>query len=221
MEFTFPELSVTLLIIILTTVVSIGGFSNQKVINDLIFYPPAISQKKQWYRFFTCGLIHADVFHLIFNMYALYTFGDAIESIFERLFGEIGMLLYIGLYVSALLVSLLPTYLKNKDNYHYRSLGASGAVAAVVFATIMFIPMGEIGLFFVPGLGFPAFIFGIIYLAVTAYLDRRGGGGINHSAHFWGSVYGIVFVILACYLLSDYPVVQKFIEQVTEWVSRF
>jgi membrane associated rhomboid family serine protease len=219
MEFNDLHLNITIIIIILTVILSIGGFSNQKVMDDLIFYPPAISRRKQWYRFITCGFIHADVFHLLFNMYAFYAFGKAVEEAFQspRLFGENGNAVYIVLYFSSLIACLLPTYFKNRDNHHYRSLGASGAVAAIVFVFIALSPMNEIGLIILPGVGVPAFVFAIIYLAVSAYLDRRGGGNINHSAHLWGSVYGLVFIIAACYLLTDYQLVERFIEQVKEW----
>jgi membrane associated rhomboid family serine protease len=221
MEFNTLNLSITTIIIIITVGCSIAGFSSQKVIDDLIFYPPAISRRKQWYRFVTCGFIHADVAHLVFNMYALYMFGKDVEEAFisPKLFGGNGKLLYILLYISALVVCLLPTYSKNRDNYYYKSLGASGAVAAVVFTYIMLDPMQGIGLIFIPGIYIPAFAFAIIYLAVSAYLDRRGGGGINHSAHFWGSVYGVVFIILTCYFMSGYPVVGNFIDKVKDWFT--
>ncbi|MCE3283666.1 MAG: rhomboid family intrarane serine protease [Chitinophagaceae bacterium] len=219
MEFNTPHLSITLIIIILTAILSIAGFSNQKVIDDLIFYPPAVSRRKQWYRFITCGFIHADVIHLVFNMYAFYMFGGAVEVYFEQLFNDNGKWLYVVLYVSSLVVCLLPTYLKNQDNYYYKSLGASGAVAAVVFAFIFLAPMVPLGLIILPGVRIPAFIFGVLYLAISAYLDKRGGGSINHSAHFWGAVYGIVFLLVTCFFLADYPVGQKFLEQVQAWIS--
>ncbi|MEI9807893.1 MAG: rhomboid family intramembrane serine protease [Bacteroidota bacterium] len=68
------DFPITLVIIIITSIISISAFNNQKLINDLIFYPPSV-KRGQWYRFFSCGLIHADVGHLIFNMAALYLFG--------------------------------------------------------------------------------------------------------------------------------------------------
>ncbi len=219
MEFNTLSLSLTTIIIIITVGLSIAGFSNQKVIDDLIFYPPAVSKRNQWYRFITCGFIHADIAHLAFNMYAFYMFGGAVEVAFKELFQENGKLLYIVLYISALVVCLLPTYFKNRDNYYYRSLGASGAVAAVVFTYIMLDPMQGIGIIFIPGIYIPAFAFAVIYLGVSAYLDKRGGGGINHSAHFWGSVYGLVFVIIAVYTLTKYPLLQNFVQQVKFWFS--
>ena len=91
------QLDITTIIIIITVLVSIGGFSNQKLIDDLIFYAPAVSQKNQWYRFITCGLIHADVAHLVFNMLSLYLFGRFVEKQFVEIFGENGKWLYLAM----------------------------------------------------------------------------------------------------------------------------
>ncbi len=207
------QLTITLIIIIVTVLVSIGAFNNQKIMDDLIFYPPAVSRRNQWYRFFSCGLLHADWGHLFFNMFALYLFGQRVEAYFTLIFGGAGKLLYILMYISALAVCLLPTYFKNKDNYHYRSLGASGAVSAVVFAGILFDPISGIGFFFIP-IYISGFIFGALYLIVSHYLDKQGGGNINHSAHLYGALYGIAFVIIAAKLLSNYPVAGLFIDQI-------
>jgi membrane associated rhomboid family serine protease len=211
------QLSITIILLILTVLVSIGGFSNQKVIDDLIFYPPAVSQRGQWYRFFSSGLIHADYGHLIFNMLALYLFGRAVEDAFAELFGDAGRYIYLGMYVSALLVSLLPTYFRNKESYHYRSLGASGAVSAVIFAGLMLSPGTEVYLFFIP-IPIPGFIFAPLYLLISFYLDRRGRDNINHSAHIWGSVYGLVFVIFASRLVG-YNAIDAAVEHI-KWYMK-
>jgi membrane associated rhomboid family serine protease len=190
------QLDITTIIIIITALISIGGFSNQKIIEDLVFYPPAVSQRNQWYRFFTCGLIHADVGHLIFNMLSLYLFGRFVEDTFTQIFAENGKWLYLLMYVTSLFVCLLPTYFKNRNNYHYRSLGASGAVSAVVFAGLLLAPDVQVGFFIIPPI-IPGFIFGPLYLLISVWLDRRGGDNINHSAHFWGALFGVLFVIVA------------------------
>jgi membrane associated rhomboid family serine protease len=207
------EFSITIIIVIITVVVSIGAFNNQKTMDDLIFYPPAVTNNNQWYRFFSCGLIHADWGHLIFNMLALYLFGKNVEVFFAAVFGNTGKILYLVLYITALAISVLPTYFKHKNDYHYRSLGASGAVSAVVFASILFDPITGIGLFFIP-IFISGFIFGFIYLLITHYLDKRGGDNINHSAHLWGALYGIAFTILAGRIFSDYPVLAEFLNQI-------
>ena len=211
------ELSVTLIIIIVTTLVSIGGFSNHKIIDDLIFYPPAVTQQKQWWRFFTCGFIHADFGHLILNMYALYIFGIAVEKAFTGIFGQSGNLIYLLMYISALLVCLLPTYRKHKNNYYYRSLGASGAVSAVIFCFILLDPLQKLGLIFIP-IMIPGFIFGTLYLIASSIFQRRASDHINHSAHIWGALYGVVFLIAASKLISNYPVLENFIQQVQSWL---
>jgi len=202
--------SITITIIIITVLVSLGGFSNRKIIEDLIFYPPAVTKQNQWYRFFSCGLIHADYMHLIFNMLSLYFFGDLVEGGFVQLFGPVGKWVYLAMYVTALLFSILPTYFKNRNNYSYRSLGASGAVSAVIFAGLLLQPAGTIYFYFFP---MPSFVFAPLYLIFTAYMDRRGGDNINHSAHLWGSLYGLAFMIIACKFVG-FPIVQRAIEQV-------
>lgn len=213
-------MSITLIIIIITALVSISAFSSDKIYNDLIFYPPAVTHQRQWYRFFSCGFIHADWLHLIFNMYALYMFGEGVERFFTNyLFQEKGKLFYLLMYITALGVCLLPTYAKHKEDAYYRSLGASGAVSAVIFAFILLNPMAGLGLIFLPGIHIPGFIFGFLYLGISSYLDKRGGGNINHSAHLWGALFGIGFLIVMAAVFSDYPVLRMFIEQVKDYLK--
>src|SRR6516164_8989179 len=108
--------SITIIIIIITAVVSFVGFRDPIVIDKLIFSPPDISRRNQWYRFFSNGLIHADLGHLAFNMLSLYFFGDLVNEAFTQIFGNLGTLLYLIMYVSSLAVCLIPTYMNNKDN---------------------------------------------------------------------------------------------------------
>lgn len=206
------EITTTLIIIIITSLVSFTAFSNEKIMNDLIFYPPAV-QRGQWYRFFSCGLLHADFGHLIFNMLTLYFFGGGVENNFEALFGKYGKLIYLAMYILALGACLLPTYGKNKDNYHYRSLGASGAVSAVVFTSILFNPLRGISLFFIP-VFIAGFLFGLIYLVVSSMLDRKGGSNVNHSAHIYGALFGIAFTVILCRYVGHYPVLGIFVDQI-------
>ncbi len=210
--------SITIVILILTCIVSFTAFSNQKVIDDLIFYPPAITQRNQWYRFITNGVIHADIAHLAFNMFSFYLFGNFVEKDFMYLFNENGKILFLAMYITALAVCLIPTYFQHKDNYHYRSLGASGAVSAVVFAGIFLNPTIKIGLIIIPPI-IPGFIFGPLYLILSAYMAKRGGDNINHSAHFWGAVWGIVFVIITCLLLTEFNPITNFLAQVKDYFS--
>jgi membrane associated rhomboid family serine protease len=182
---------ITLTIIVLTCVISIIGFNRPKIIDDLIFWPPAISNRRQYYRFVTCGLIHADFMHLAFNMFTLYIFGRLIETEFSS---ELGLpsFTYLILYVGALVVSGLPSYFKHRNDYNYRSLGASGAVCAVLFAFILLRPWTTILVFVIP---VPAIIYAFLFLGYSMYMSRKGGGFINHDAHFWGALFGIAFTI--------------------------
>jgi membrane associated rhomboid family serine protease len=150
-------------------------------------------------------------------MLSLYLFGRFVENAFGELFGIYGKWVYLLLYISALLISLLPTFSKNKDNYYYRSLGASGAVSAVIFAGLMLTPTLGIYIFFIP-IPIPGFIFAPLYLIISALLDRKGNTNINHSAHIWGSIYGLVFVIIACRFV-DYPVIKNMLQEIKYYMQ--
>src|SRR5205814_1492370 len=212
------SINITIIIIIITAVTSFMAFSNRELMDKLIFYPPDIAKRKQWYRFFSNGFIHADIGHLVFNMYSFYLFGPIVEDAFVQIFGDRGKLLYLVMYVSALAACLIPTYRRNKENYYYRSLGASGAVSAVIFAAILLQPLSGIGLIFIPGLTIPGFVFGPLFLIVTAYLDKRGGGGINHSAHLWGALYGVAFLIAMSFALNTgFNPITNFIQSIRDY----
>jgi membrane associated rhomboid family serine protease len=182
---------ITLAIIIITCLTTLAGFKNGKVVDDLIFWPPAISKKRQYYRFITCGLIHADYMHLIFNMLTLYFFGTIMEVYYQ---GQLGLQkwYYLALYIGALIVSNIPTYIKHYNDYDYRSLGASGAVSAVLFAFILLRPWQRIYVIVFP---VPAIIYGGLFLFYSAYMSRKGGDHVNHDAHFYGALFGLLFTI--------------------------
>ena len=206
-------MSVTLILIIITVIISLFAFTSQKTKTDLIFYPTAITEKNQYYRFITYGFIHADLSHLFFNMYAFYLFGGACEDSFIYIFGNSGKLFYILMYFLALIVCVIPDFIKYKTNYNYRSLGASGAVSAVVFAYILFNPLQGIGLLFIP-IFIPGFLFGILFIIISYLLDRKGGTSVNHSAHIWGALFGIVFLLIFSQLFSTYPLLDNFMTSV-------
>ncbi len=185
--------TITLSIIVLTSLISVTAFNNHKILDDLIFWPPAITKRHQYYRFITCGLIHADFMHLLFNMVTLYFFGQYLEA---HYMGELGLqhYYYLVLYVGALIVANIPTYIKHRNDTEYRSLGASGAVSAVLFAFVLLRPWTIIQVFFIP---IPAIVYAVLFLVYSAYMSKRGGGHVNHDAHIWGAVFGVVFTIAA------------------------
>ena len=181
---------VTLAIIAVTCVVSFMGFSRPALISRLILWSPAITRGREYWRLATCGLIHADGQHLLFNMITLYFFGQLIEVFYATRVGEIGFLLF---YVVGLVVSSLPSWYEHRHDSGYRSLGASGAVSAVLFAYILLRPWSMIIVFVVP---LPAILYAVLYLGYTIYMERQRRDNINHSAHLWGALYGIVVTAL-------------------------
>lgn len=184
------ESPITYALIAITCVVSWVAFNNRKLADRLILWPPAIDKHKQYDRLVTYGFIHADFMHLLFNMITLYFFGTQIEALMTE---AVGIWVYPVFYLSALVVSILPTYLKNQHNPNYLSLGASGAVSAVLFAFILVAPWQLIFVLFIP---LPAVVFAVLYVGYSIWMDRRGGDRINHSAHLAGAAYGVMFLII-------------------------
>jgi membrane associated rhomboid family serine protease len=184
------SIPLTLLIIGVTVLVSWLAFNNPKLLDRLILWPPAIARKHQYDRLVTHGFIHADFQHLLFNMVTLYFFGRAVEHWFVPYIGQLGFVLF---YLSAILVAILPTYLKHRNDANYRSLGASGAVSAVLFTFILVQPWSLIIVFVLP---VPAIVYGVLYVGYSIWMDRQGRDNINHSAHLWGAGYGILFTLL-------------------------
>lgn len=208
----------TVMLIIVTASISLIAFNNKTLVNNFIFHIAPIQQNNQWYRFITCGFIHADFGHLAFNMISLYLFGQLVEDQFTIFFGTQGSLFFLFVYLSALVVSLLPTYLQHKRHLYYRSLGASGAVSAIVFIGIFLYPTANIGFFIIPPI-IPGFIFAPMYLIISAYLFKKGGDNINHSAHIWGALYGIAFLIVITYYFAHTNVALRFMQQIQEWFA--
>ncbi|MCF8330894.1 MAG: rhomboid family intramembrane serine protease [Bacteroidales bacterium] len=186
----------TLLFIIITVIVSLLAFSNRELFDRLKFNAHAVAYNKNYYRFFSYGLLHADLVHLLINMFVLYSFGRFVESDFIAIYGKAeGIFLYVLLYIGSIAFSTLPSLGKHKDDIMYNAVGASGAVSAVIFASILIRPSSKIGLILLP-IPIPSPVFGILFLIFSAYMARRGKDNIGHDAHFWGALFGFVFPIL-------------------------
>ncbi|MCF8254748.1 MAG: rhomboid family intramembrane serine protease [Bacteroidia bacterium] len=184
----------TLVIIVITAIISIQAFSQTQVMNNLIFNPFVIKQRNQWYRFVTSGFLHGDWLHLIINMFVLYSFGNVVQHYYKYFFGSAGNWMYLLLYLSGIFAANATTYYKQQNNPAYNALGASGAVSAVVFASILFQPTAKIYLYGI--IGIPGYIAGILYLVYSQYAAQKGRDNINHDAHFYGAIYGIVFTLV-------------------------
>jgi membrane associated rhomboid family serine protease len=179
---------ITWIIIGLTCLVSYAAFKDESVSSKLIFSPYIINrQKGEWFRFVSIGFVHVDAGHLIGNMLTLFFFGKAIEQLFSPA-------QYLLFYASALVMSAAPVYRKQKDNPAYTAAGASGAVSAIVFATVLYAPWEIILLkFFIP---LPFILYAVGYLFYSGYMARRQSDNIGHDAHLWGALYGIAFTLL-------------------------
>ena len=187
---------VTLIIILITVLVSILCFTGKLDINALKFNAYDVWHRKQWYRMLSYGLVHGGWGHLFFNMLTLYFFGDVVEKYFQAAFGPgTGIVLYLLLYVSAIAVSTIGDLVKYKDEPHYSAVGASGAVSAILFASILFEPKMGIYMYFIP-IPIPGYIFAPLYLLYCWWAAKRNMDNIGHSAHFWGAVYGLVFPLI-------------------------
>lgn len=183
-------MSLTILIVAVTVLVSWLAFNNPRLADRLVLWPPAIDRQHQYDRLITHGFIHADFQHLLFNMITLYFFGRAVEGWFVPYIGQVGFVLF---YLSAILVAILPTYLRHRHDSRYRSLGASGAVSAVLFTFILVQPWSLIIVFVIP---VPAIVYGVLYVGYSIWMDRHGHDNVNHSAHLWGAGYGILFTLM-------------------------
>ncbi len=204
-------MSLTLILVGLTVLISYRGFTDSAAIAKLMMYPVQMKARGEWYRFFSHGFVHADWGHLLINMIVLYQFGDFLEKNFIDIFGAgIGQLLFILLYLSAIIISSVPSYFKNQDNPGYSAVGASGGTSALVFGYILFNPWGW---FAFPPL--PALLFGVLYLFYSSYMEKRGMDNIGHNAHFWGAVYGVVFTLLAAFAFQP-ALINYFLEQLAQ-----
>ena len=183
----------------LTVAISAYAWSKTELMESWIMQPYVMARSGQWYRLLTSGFLHADWAHLLFNMFAFYSFGPLVLAALQGGYGEgLGLGLFLLLYLGGIIVSDLPTYFRHRDDPTYRSLGASGGVSAVVFASILLFPVnsggGGIIIFPIP-IPIQPFLFGFLYLAYSWYMGRRRGDNINHDAHFYGALFGVLLLL--------------------------
>ncbi|MBN2485067.1 MAG: rhomboid family intramembrane serine protease [Bacteroidales bacterium] len=198
----------TLIIIVVTALVSILAFYDHSMFARLQFNAYQVIHRRQYYRIVTHGFVHANWWHLFVNMFVLYFFGTSAEHIIGQLatagLVKFPVALYIVFYVLAIVFSSSISLYKQKDNYLYNSVGASGATSAVLMFSIFFNPWQMIGVYFIP---VPGIIFAVLYIIYSQYMAKRGGDNIAHDAHLLGSVFGFIFP-----LFIDLGLIYYFIE---------
>lgn len=196
-------------ILITTIIVSFVAFQKPHFLLRLAFIPYRIHRYGEVYRFLTYGFIHADFVHLFVNMFVLYSFGSVLIQMADFIFG-FGLLFFTILYFSSLIFSTVLTFFRYKNNYHYIALGASGAVSAIVFASILLYPTGTIRIFLLP-IDIPAWIFGLFYVIYSAVMAKHGGDNVGHDVHFAGAIYGFIFP-----LFFQPSLLQRFVWLITQ-----
>jgi membrane associated rhomboid family serine protease len=203
-------MSITLILVIITSGISYYALNNYSLMDKMIFNPHRVRQRNEYYRFITSGFVHADFGHLIFNMLSLWFVGEGIERLFGMLFGPNGTFYFLFLYIAGIIVADIPTFIKHRNNSRYNSLGASGGVSGVLFAAILYAPLMSICLYFF--ICMPGFIFGLLFLGYSFWEGRRGTSYVNHSAHMYGAIFGMLFMAVV------YPAsVPQFFEQILSW----
>jgi membrane associated rhomboid family serine protease len=170
------------------------AFSNGDLFSRLKFNAVDAKEPKNYYRFLTYGFIHADYLHLIVNMLVLYSFGKIVEDFFALYFPGKSEFYFLLLYLGGLFLSIIPAFGKHKNDVFYNAVGASGAVSAVLFASIILYPTGKIMLLFIP-VPIPAPVFGVLYIAYEYYMSKKANDNIGHDAHLWGAIFGVVYTL--------------------------
>ncbi|WAC42021.1 rhomboid family intramembrane serine protease [Pedobacter sp. SL55] len=174
------------IIFIFTLITSIYAFNHTDLFGKFMLHPYSVAKGNKLYTFITSGLIHADWMHLFFNMFTFFFFAFKLETM-------IGHWQFGLLYIVSLILSDIPTAIRHKDDYRYSSLGASGAISAVLFSYILFQPLSMIGVMFIP---MPAIVFGVLYLVYCVYMSRNSRDSINHDAHFFGAITGLILTVI-------------------------
>ncbi len=189
------ELSLTIILIAITCASSYYAWKNPEFLEKSLFTPYRVYNRKEYARFILSGFVHKDGVHLLFNMFTFYFFGEVVEIFLGYMLGEnLGNLVFVLFYLSAIVISDIPTYIKEKENPSYHALGASGGTAAMVFASIVLMPLADIcifGIFCLPG-----FLLGVMFLAYAYFKGKAADDNINHDAHLYGALFGIAFILL-------------------------
>ena len=208
-------MSITYIIIGFTCLISFMAFQNPDITVKMKHWPFYEKRDGEYYRWLTSGFLHGDTMHLLFNMLALFLFGAGLEEWFDEQFAGAGKTLFVVFYVAAIVAASSATYYRYRDTAGFASIGASGAVAAVMFADILIDPLMTLRFLLFP-IPIKGFIFGILYLWYSSYAAKQGRDNIDHTAHFYGAVFGFFFP-----LVLDPSLFPSFLSKVQGWIQSF
>lgn len=187
-------MTINQIIIIVTGIISFLSFSKPEWVRDFKHWPYMEHRENQWYRLLTGGFLHAGWLHLLINVFVLYMFGDYVETKFTFLFGStFGPINYLLLYILTIIAANLPSYFRHKGDPYFSAIGASGAVSGIVFVFILFLPWQMLYLYGL--LPIPGIVAGVLYLYYSSWAGKNRTDNIDHSAHFYGAIFGILFTI--------------------------
>jgi membrane associated rhomboid family serine protease len=185
-------------IVFVTAAVSLACFYNQRLFDSLSLRPFEVVKHGQWWRLITHGFVHGGWAHLLINMWGFWSFATAVLAVFTGQF-HAGMameanLRFCILYFGGMVFASIYDVIKRHNDPNYASVGASGAVSAVVFTSIFYAPLSKIYMMGI--LPMPAVVFGVLYIVYEAYSARQQGDNVNHHAHIFGAIYGFLFPVV-------------------------
>ena len=208
MEEYLMQTPVASIIFVITIVTSLLAFYNTELYGKFMLHPYSVSRGQKLYTLITSGLIHRDWMHLLMNMLSYYFFAFQLERIFVSA-SSWGHIQFGMLYLVSLVLSDMGSIVKHKEHFWYNSLGASGAICAVLFSYILFFPLTTLMIMPIP-VPIPAVLYGILFLAYCVYASKNAQDSINHEAHFLGAIAGLLITIIL------YPhIIGHFISQFT------
>lgn len=181
-------MSTDIIILIVTVLVSIAGFNNGQLLNNLLMIPYRVKRMpNEAYRLLTSGFIHANYTHLIINMLTYFFISGFVIY-------TIGVTHFIIMYLASIIFSNLMSFFKNKDNPNFASLGASGGVSALMFTYVYTNPWELIYLFFI--IPMPAILFAFLYIGYSYKMKDDQGSRIGHLEHMWGAIFGFAYMLI-------------------------